>query len=109
MFMTESGRMYLELHDISTCRRSNQARAHILGVLVQYAHISWVLVVIHHLQAKTQRTFGKTLLVRKRLHPLSWDGLTKTSREILFHASIPGGSLSGELHKIKFCLLSKQS
>lgn len=54
--MTESDRLYLQLHDITTGWRSYQTRAHILGMLVQYAHISGVLVVIHHLQANTQRT-----------------------------------------------------
>lgn len=47
--------MYLELHDVSTGRRSHQTRAHILGMFVQYAHISWVLIVVHHLQAGSKR------------------------------------------------------
>lgn len=100
--MTESGRMYLELHDISTGWCPNQTRAHILGMLVQHAHVSWVLIVIHHLQAKTQRTCGQTL----GLHPQSWDGFTKASRESLFHASFPGGSLSGEQQCRRYTRLS---
>lgn len=42
--------MYLEFHDISTGRSSHQASPDILGMFVQCAHVSRVLIVIHHLQ-----------------------------------------------------------
>lgn len=49
--------MYLEFHDVSTGRSSHQACPDILGMFVQCAHVSRVLVVIHHLQTgnKTQK------------------------------------------------------
>ena len=47
-------RTYLELHYITTGRSANQARPHIPGVLVQNAHISGVLVVVHYLRGESK-------------------------------------------------------
>lgn len=43
-------KMYLEFHDIPTGRSSHQACPDILGMFVQCAHVSRVLIVINHLQ-----------------------------------------------------------
>lgn len=56
--------MYLEFHDVSTGWSAHQARPNILGVFVQFAHISWVLIVIHHLQTEKQTVWGKKTMLQ---------------------------------------------
>lgn len=103
--------MYLELHDISTGRCSHQTRPHILGMFVQNAHISWVLIVVHHLQAESKRhkrhSFdcysGEPSTDLRWIHP--------KPPEKVFCTSLIGGRLSGEgqsLQEIKFCPLCKR-
>lgn len=109
--MTERCRMYLELHDISTGRRSNQTRAHILGLLVQYAHISWVLIVIHHLQAKTQNT--QHLWANSGASSTEQTWIQQSFQGIFVSCISPWrqpvwSTAASSLHKIKFCLLCKQ-
>lgn len=109
--MTERCRMYLELHDISTGRRSNQTRAHILGLLVQYAHISWVLIVIHHLQAKTQNT--QHLWANSGASSTEQTWIQQSLQGIFVSCISPWrqpvwSAATSPLHMIKFCLLCKQ-
>lgn len=56
------GVTYLQFHDVPAGWSANQASPNVLGVLVQRANVSRVLIVIYHLERKGQRS-GRSGLI----------------------------------------------